>query len=199
MSQDPSSVPSLTEAAAPGPVTRLLARWRDGDQSAYEELIPLVYDEMRRLARGRLGRERSDHTLQPTALVHEAYVKLLGRDHPRWRDRAHFFAVASLVMRRVLIDHARGRHRQRRGGGAVRVELDAARLGVDVPSVDMIALGQALGRLELDDPRKAQVVQLRFFGGLTLEEVADVLEVSPVTVVRDWRLARAWLLRELGS
>lgn len=181
----------------PTQVTRLLLRWRDGDENAFDALIPLVYDQLRILARSRLQSERPDHTLQPTALVHEAYVRMLGRDRTRWQSRAHFFAVAALVMRRVLIDHARGHQRQRRGAGAVKVELDEALLPSTQPPADLLALDEALQRLERHDPRKARVVQLRYFGGLTLDEVADVLQVAQVTVVRDWRLARAWLLREL--
>ncbi|MEM9554967.1 MAG: sigma-70 family RNA polymerase sigma factor [Acidobacteriota bacterium] len=183
-----------------GPITELLQRWRYGEDSALDDLMPLVYEELRRLARSRLRAERSDHTLQPTALVHEAYVRLLNAERPSWRSRAHFFAVAALVMRRVLIDHARTRGRQRRGSGAVHVDLDPARVaGFEAPTVDLLALDQVLKRLDARDPRKAQVVQMRFFGGLTLDEVAEVLDISQVTVVRDWRLARAWLLREFGS
>ncbi|MEM7050572.1 MAG: sigma-70 family RNA polymerase sigma factor [Acidobacteriota bacterium] len=178
-------------------VTQLLERWRRGEQEAFEALIPLVYDELRLVARRQLVAERPDHTLQPTALVHEAYFRMMGRDHPQWKGRSHFFAVAALVMRRVLIDHARGQNRQRRGNGMVRIDLEDGQLESPQPQAQLLALDDALNRLEREDPRKAQVVQLRYFGGLTLDEVANVLRVAQVTVVRDWRMARAWLLRDL--
>ncbi|MCG8461479.1 MAG: sigma-70 family RNA polymerase sigma factor [Holophagales bacterium] len=183
---------------ARGGVTQLLERWRRGDQEAFERLIPLVYDELRLVARGQLAAERPDHTLQPTALVHEAYFRMVGRDHPQWKSRSHFFAVSALVMRRVLIDHARGQNRLRRGSDQVRVDLADDQIESPAPHARLLALDEALDRLEREDPRKAQVVQLRFFGGLTLDEVAEVLQIAQVTVVRDWRMARAWLLRELA-
>ncbi|MEM7050569.1 MAG: sigma-70 family RNA polymerase sigma factor [Acidobacteriota bacterium] len=182
-----------------GQVTRLLRRWRDGDETAFEALVPLVYDELKNLARRQLRRNRRDHTLQPTALVHEAYVRLVLRQRPNSTSRSHFFAIAAIVMRRVLIDHARAHFRQRRGGGAIQVELEEDFLPSDPQrSADLLALDEALDRLEKKDPRKARVVQLRYFGGLILDEVAEVLEVGQSTVVRDWRLARAWLIKELG-
>ncbi|MEM7050566.1 MAG: sigma-70 family RNA polymerase sigma factor [Acidobacteriota bacterium] len=181
-------------------VTGLLQRWRAGDEAALEALVPLVYETLLKMARGQFRRERVDHTLQPTALVHEAYVRLLGPQNPEWEDRTHFFGIAALVMRRVLIDHARSHQSLRRSDGSLKVDFEEA-LEVTSPqrTTDLLALDEALDRLERRDPRKARLVQLRFFGGLTLDEVAEILQVSQATVVRDWRLARAWLLTKLGS
>ncbi|MEM7050563.1 MAG: sigma-70 family RNA polymerase sigma factor [Acidobacteriota bacterium] len=195
MTADPSEL-----SGAQLEITGLLLRWRSGDEEAFEALLPLVYEKLRALARTQLRSERQNHTLQATALVHEAYVRLLGDQTPDWQGRAHFYAVASVVMRRVLIEHARALNRQRRGGGAVQVELQDDLLFTDpAATAELVALDDALGRLEEHDLRKARVVQLRFFGGLTLDEVSEVLRVAPVTVVRDWRMARAWLLKELGA
>jgi RNA polymerase sigma factor (TIGR02999 family) len=182
-----------------GNVTRLLLEWKRGDPAALDRLLPVVYAELRRIASRRLRRERSGHTLQPTALVHEAYLRLVQAPEVDWRDRAHFFAVAARVMRQVLVDHARTRDAAKRGGGAHKVAIEEVaepRVSVDV---DLLALDQALGRLTDLDPEQARVVELRYFGGLTIEETAEVMNVSPATVKRDWTLAKAWLRRELGG
>jgi RNA polymerase sigma-70 factor (ECF subfamily) len=178
--------------------TALLLAWGSGDPRALDQLMPLVYDEMRRLARLHLRGERAGHTLQATALVNEAYLRLIEVNQVRWQNRAHFFAMASRVMRRILVDSARARRYQKRGGGAERVSLDEALLVSNEPSRDLVALDQALNALSAVDLRKSQVVEMRFFGGLSVAETAAVLKVSPDTVLRDWRLAKAWLLRELG-
>ena len=178
--------------------TALLLAWGNGDPGALDQLMPLVYDEMRRLARLHLRRERAGHTLQATALVNEAYLRLIEVNQVRWQNRAHFFAMASRVMRRILVDAARARRYQKRGGGAERVSLDEALLVSDEPAQDLVALDDALNALSAVDLRKSRVVEMRFFGGLSVDETAAVLKVSPDTVMRDWRLAKAWLLRELG-
>lgn len=177
-------------------ITRLLADWSGGDESALDKLIPLVHAELRRIASRQMGRERAGHTLQPTALVNEAYVRLAGNSDLRLQSRAHFFAVCAQVMRHVLIDHARAREREKRGGGALRVSLDDASAG-EGQDADLVALDEALGALEEVDPQKARVVELRYFGGLSIEETAEVLGVSPTTVKREWRRARAFLRREM--
>jgi RNA polymerase sigma factor (TIGR02999 family) len=178
--------------------TALLLAWGSGDPGALDQLMPLVYDEMRRLARLHLRGERAGHTLQATALVNEAYLRLIEVNQVRWQNRAHFFAMASRVMRRILVDSARARRYQKRGGGAERVSLDEVLLVSNEPSQDLVALDEALNALAAVDLRKSQVVEMRFFGGLSVAETAAVLKVSPDTVMRDWRLAKAWLLRELG-
>ena len=178
-------------------MTGLLARWSGGDREAAGELMPLVYSELHRLATRALAGERQDHTLQPTALVHEAYLRLAGGRQPDWSDRAHFFAVAVRLMRRILVDHARGLAAARRGGGAAKVPLVDAEAPAGAPPVELLALDEALDALEAVDPRKAQVVELRFFGGLTAAETAEVLAVSVPTVLLDTRLARAWLYDHL--
>ena len=180
----------------PGGATALLLAWGSGDPGALDQLMPLVYDEMRRLARLHLRRERAGHTLQATALVNEAYLRLIEVNQVRWQNRAHFFAMASRVMRRILVDSARARLYQKRGGGAERVSLDEALLVSNEPTQDLIALDEALSALAAVDVRKSQVVEMRFFGGLSVDETAQVLRVSPDTVMRDWRLAKVWLLRE---
>jgi RNA polymerase sigma factor (TIGR02999 family) len=177
-------------------VTTLLHSWRRGDQAAFERLVPLVYDELRRRARHYLRSERPNHTLQPTALVNEAYVRLVKLDHVDWQDRTHFFVVAARQMRRILVDSARARRGQKRGGGAVRVVFDEA-LAVSERGPDVVALDDALAVLAEKDERKARVVELRFFGGLTNTEVATALGVSNDTVTRDWQMAKLWLRREL--
>lgn len=179
-------------------VTELLLAWREGDAEALDRLMPLVYDELRRVAEGYLKRESSGHTLQATALVHEAYLRLVGKNHPNWHGRIHFYTVAAKVMRRILVDHARGRRAVKRGRGAVKVPLDSgvAAVPVERPS-DLVALDEALSALAALDPRKARVIELRFFGGLTIDETAQALEVSTATVVNETRLARAWLYQEL--
>jgi RNA polymerase sigma factor (TIGR02999 family) len=183
-------------ADRPAAVTTLLRAWRRGDQAAMERLAPLVYDELRRRARHYLRGERPNHTLQPTALVHEVYLRMVKLDHVDWHDRAHFFAVAAQNMRRVLVDSARARRYQKRGGGAINVTFDEA-LAVSDRSPDLVALDDALDVLAAQDERKARVVELRFFGGLTNEEIAEALGISTDTVTRDWQMAKLWLRREL--
>jgi RNA polymerase sigma factor (TIGR02999 family) len=177
-------------------VTVLLRAWRHGDQAAFARLTPLVYDELRRRARRYLHGERPDHTLRPTALVHEAYLRLVGLDGVDWQDRNHFFALAARQMRRILVDAARARRYQKRGGGAVNVAFDEA-LAVSPHDPDLVALDDALALLARRDERKARVVELRFFGGLTNQEVAVALGISIDTVTRDWQMAKLWLRREL--
>ena len=180
-----------------GEVTGLLRAWRAGDESALDKLTPLVYAELRRLARSYMNREQPGHILQTTALVHEAYTRLIDTPHVDWQDRNHFFAVCSTLMRRVLVDHARSRGFQKRGGGLKLVPLEEAREAGHSGELDLFALDEALTHLAAFDSRKSQVVELRFFGGLTVDETADVLHTSPDTVIRDWKLAKAWLMREL--
>ena len=178
-------------------VTELLRAWTDGDETALEQLLPLVEAELRRLARGCMARERRGHTLQATALINETFLRLIDARRVRWQDRAHFIGIAARLMRRVLVDHARSRGYQKRGGGARRVTLTDALLVSPEPALDLIALDRALEGLAAVDARKAKVIELRYFGGLSVEEAADVLHVSMDTVKRDWRLAKMWLLREL--
>ncbi len=178
-------------------VTELLLAWSRGDGSALERLLPLVYEELHRRAEGFMRRERAGHTLQPTALVHETYLKLIDQKRVAWKNRAHFLAVASQAMRRVLVDHARRREAKKRGGTAERLSVDAAPLAVEPRSIDLLALDEALHRLAALDDRQARLVELRFFGGLTVEETAGVLGVSPVTVNREWAHAQAWLHAEI--
>jgi RNA polymerase sigma factor (TIGR02999 family) len=180
-----------------GAVTELLRAWSDGDDGALERLVPLVEAELRRLARGYMGRERRGHTLQTTALVNEAYLRLTDARSVRWQDRAHFLGISARLMRRVLVDYARTRGYLKRGGGAERVTLNEALVASTDPALDLVALDRALEALAKVDPRKSQIVELRFFGGLSVDETADVLHVSPDTVKRDWRLAKLLLLREL--
>jgi RNA polymerase sigma factor (TIGR02999 family) len=182
---------------SPHEITELLVAWGGGDESALDRLMPIVYDELRRLAHRYMSRERPGHTLQTTALVNEAYLRLVSWREVRWQNRAHFFAVSAQMMRRILVDFARDRRYLKRGGGALRVSLaDAAPL-VEQRGADLVALDEALTALAEIDRRKAQVVEMRFFGGLSVEEVAEVLKLSKETVMRDWRLAKVWLLREL--
>lgn len=183
---------------ARGPrVTELLLAWSGGDESAMERLAPIVYQELHRLARRYMNREREAHTLQTSALVNEAYLKLVEVQHVRWQNRAHFFALASRMMRRVLVDFARRRRYQKRGGGAEHVEFDESLTVCPHPSSDLVAVDDALTALASLDPRKVKVVEMRFFGGLDVRETAEALNVSPETVRRDWRLAKAWLRREI--
>lgn len=179
-------------------VTRLLQGWRAGDREAAERLMERVYDELRRLARRRLSGERAGHTLQPTALVHEAYMKLAGQ-RVDWRSRAHFFALAATAMRRILVSHARKRRAAKRGGGALTLTLDEGLAGGGERDLDLLALDRALAGLAALDPRQARIVELRYFAGLTIEETAEAVGVSPATVKLDWQMARAWLHRELGE
>lgn len=181
---------------AAGAVTRLLQSWSDGDTAALDQLVPLVEAELRRVARAYMKRERRDHTLQPTALVNEVFLRLADAPNLRWQDRAHFVGIAARLMRRVLVDHARSRGYRKRGGGAPLLSLDEALMAPE-PALDVIELDRALEAFSIVDARKARVVELRFFGGLSMEETADVLHVSVETVRRDWRLAKLWLLREL--
>lgn len=178
-------------------VTELLGKWSQGDQAALAELTPLVYGELRRLAHREMGAERPDHTLQATALANEAYLRLADQNNPRWQNRAHFFAVAARAMRQILVSYARGQRSQKRGGGALKVELDEAALVSPEESKEIIDLHEALERLATLDSRKAEVVELKYFGGLNYDEMAEVLKISAVTVRRDWRLAKAWLYTEL--
>ena len=180
-----------------GGPTELLRAWSQGDGSALDRLVPLVYEELHRLARRHMRLERPDHTLQATSLVNEAYLRLIDVNRVEWRDRAHFLAVAAQMMRRILVEFARNRHRQKRGGGAVHVSLDDVQEVPDSNEPDLVALSGALGGLATFDSRMSQVVELRFFGGLTVAETAEVLNISPETVMRDWKTAKAWLLREL--
>ena len=181
----------------PGAVTELLRAWGDGDDAALEQLTPLVEGELRRLARAYMRRERRDHTLQATALVNEAFLRLTDARRVRWQDRAHFLGISARLMRRVLVDHARARGYRKRGGGAQHVTLDEGLVLSPEPAVDVLALDRALEALAAVDVRKSRVIELRFFGGLSVEETAEVLHVSADTVKRDWRLAKLWLLREL--
>jgi RNA polymerase sigma factor (TIGR02999 family) len=180
-------------------VTGLLRAWGEGDAQALEQLLPLVESELRRLARAYMARERPDHTLQTTALVNEAFVKLVDARRLPWQDRAHFLGIAARLMRRVLVDHARARGFAKRGGGVRRIELNESIAGTSMPDLNLLALDRALDKLMQVDERKCRVVEFRFFGGLSVEETADVLQVSPETVKRDWRLAKLWLLRELAG
>jgi RNA polymerase sigma factor (TIGR02999 family) len=179
-------------------VTALLLAWSDGDDAARSRFIDAVYDELRRLARGHLRRERQNHSLAPTALVHEAYCKLIDQRHTRWENRAQFFAIAARIMRRILVDHARTRGAAKRGAGAT-VRLDDVSVAAAGGDVDVLALDVALEKLARIDERQCRLVELRFFAGLTVEETAAALDVAPVTVKRDWALARAWLFRELQA
>jgi RNA polymerase sigma-70 factor (ECF subfamily) len=180
-------------------VTRLLLAWSEGDKEAFDRLVPLVYDELRRLAQSYMRRERANQTLQTTALIHEAYLRLIDANRVKWQNRAHFFGVAARLMRQMLVAFARERGYQKRGGGASRVSLDEAMVIDEGRDEDLVALDEALGALAQFDARKAQVVEMRFFGGLTEDEIAAALGVSTETVRRDWRLARSWLRRRLGG
>ena len=177
--------------------TQLLIDWGRGDQVAAERLMPLVYDELRMLARGYLQRERSDHILQATGLVHEAYLRLVDQSTANCQTRAHFFWLAAQAMRRILVEHARRHRAEKRGGALEKVELDEALMPVAGRGVDLLALDDALNELSQLRPQQSQIVELRFFGGMTIEEAAEVLAVSPRTVKREWRMARAWLRREI--
>lgn len=178
-------------------VTNLLVRWRAGDREALDALMPLVYAELRRLAHHYLNNERPGHTLQSTALVHEAYVRLVGQNPPEWQNRAHFFGVAANLMRQILVDYARNHRAGKRGGGAFRLELEAAENVAEPVDVDIVRLDEALTTLKGMDPQQSQVVEMKFFAGLTIQETAEVLGISESGVKREWFTARAWLLREL--
>src|SRR5918995_616247 len=181
---------------SPKEISQLLLAWSDGDQSALEQLAPLVQEELRRLAHHYMRGERAGHTLQTSALVNEAYIRLIDWKNARWQNRAHFFAVSAQMMRRILVDFARDRQYLKRGGGALRVSLGEATAIAECRTSDLVALDEALTALTEMDRRKGQVVEMRFFGGLSVKEVAEVLKVSEETVMRDWRLAKVWLLQE---
>jgi len=182
-----------------GDVTILLAELKKGDKEAASKLIPIVYDELRRLAGSYMRNERSDHTLQATALVHEAYLKLIEQRSVDWQSRAHFLGIAAQVMRRILLDHARGHLREKRGGGERALPIEEALVFAPEQSLDLVKLDQALERLTKLDPRQGKIVELRFFGGLTVEQTAELLRISPKTVKRDWSVAKAWLHGELRA
>src|SRR5215472_18335787 len=182
-----------------GEITEMLAGWRDGDRTALDRLLPVIRTELHRLARRHLGRERKGHSMQPSSLVQEAFLRLLPGVGAGWRDRAHFFAVASQVMRHILVDYARQRRREKRGGGAVHIPVDAAVVLSPDQVEEIVGLDLALQRLAATDERKSKVFEISFFGGLSVEETAEVLGVAPNTVIRDWNFAQAWLRRELGG
>jgi len=186
-------------ASSPNEVTRLLVDWSDGDKSALDRLMPLVYEELRKLAHHYMGREGPGHTLQTTALVNEAYLRLIDQRSVHWQNRAHFFGIASQMMRRILVDYARARQSAKRGGDARQVSLDEAMVVTPERAAEVVALDDALKALAEIDQRKSQIVEMRFFGGLSIEETAEVLGVSPGTVMRDWTLAKAWLHREINK
>lgn len=201
-----ASVPWRVERLLPsespesiGQVTYLLTRWRSGDRHALDSLMPLVYEELRRLARHYLKQERPDHTLQSTALVHEAYVRLLGQHPPEWKSRAHFFGVAARLMRQILVDHARNHNAAKRGGNSVRLTVQEGLVGRRGKELDVVALDDALKKLAELSPQQSQIVELRFFSGLTIEDTSEALGVSPATVKRNWTTARAWLFREMNQ
>ena len=192
-----SRTPSISDISSQRDITRLLAKWKDGDEGALQQLMPIVHEELRRLARRQMAGERPGHTLQPTALVNEAYLRLVDLKQMQWQDRAHFFAMAARLMRRILVDFARSRRYQKRGGAAKQVSfMEALEVAANAPT-DVVALDEALDALAQVEERKSQVVELRFFGGLSIEETADVLNVSRETVKRDWTFAKMWLLREM--
>jgi RNA polymerase sigma factor (TIGR02999 family) len=178
----------------------LLVAWQNGSQKALDQLMPLVYEELRAIAGRYLSRESAGHTLQSTALVHEAYFRLIGQRRVQWQNRAHFFGIAAQMMRRILVDHARRQHRDKRGGGVTKLSLDEAIATAEpAAEVDLLALDAALTALALIDPRGARIIELRFFSGLTIDETAEVLEISAGTVKREWSAARAWLYREVRA
>lgn len=178
-------------------VTRLLMDWSKGDAAAGDQLMPLVYDELRRMARRYMRAEDAAHTLQPTALVHDAYLRLIDQSRVQWQNRAHFFGVAAQIIRRILVDHARSRNRLKRGGPALKVTLNEDVIAAEQVDVDLVGLDDALERLAAMDARQSRIVELRFFGGLSIEETAEILNISPATVKREWTMARAWLHREI--
>lgn len=180
-------------------VTQILHDWSGGDREAPERLMPLVYDEMRRIARAFISRERQGHTLQPTALVNEAYLRLVDQNSVSWQSRAHFYSVAASMMRRVLIDHARTRATEKRGGGAVRLSIEDVQIPVEERAANFVAMDEALERLSQFNERGRKIVEMRFYAGMSEEEIAEVLGVSTRTVLRDWKAARVWLFRELSE
>jgi RNA polymerase sigma-70 factor (ECF subfamily) len=180
-------------------VTQFLVDWGNGDETALDKLIPLVYAELRRMAQHYMARENPDHTLQTTALVNDAYLRLIDQKRTHWQNRAQFFGIAAQLMRRILVDHARSHAYAKRGGGAIQVPLDEGAVLSPQRAADVLALNDALNQLTTIDPRKCRIVELRYFGGFTVEETASLLEVSDVTVMRDWSLAKAWLRREISK
>ncbi|MDQ1639003.1 MAG: hypothetical protein QOF62_2342 [Pyrinomonadaceae bacterium] len=186
-------------SSPPHEITQLLAEWSEGNQAALDQLYPLVYNELRRLAHGYLRRERKGHTLQTTALINEAYLRLVDQKHVHWANRSHFFGISAQIMRRILIDHARRYDYAKRGGGAQRISLDEAAIVAKQRGRTLLMLDEALTSLAKIDPRRSQVVELRYFGGLNNEEIAGVLKISENTVMRDWNMARAWLYQELSG
>ena len=188
-----------TPTGSPQEVTQLLIDWSRGDQAALDSLMPLVYEELRRLAQRYMRRERVGHTLQTTALINEAYLRLIEQQRVQWHNRAHFFAISAQLMRRILVDHARSHTRAKRGGDVLKMSLDEALVPSQKRAAELVALDDALQRLATIDLRKSQVVELRFFGGLSVEETAEVLKVTPMTVTRDWKTAKAWLHREMSN
>ncbi|MEW6210821.1 MAG: sigma-70 family RNA polymerase sigma factor [Acidobacteriota bacterium] len=184
---------------SPQEVTRLLEAWSNGDRAALDQLMPLVYSELHRIAHRHLGRERAGHTLQTTALVNEAYLRLIDQREARWQNRAHFFAVSARLMRRILVDYARARQYAKRGGGAVKVSVEGAAKEAKGRAAEVVALDDALTALAELDERKSRIVELRFFGGLSIEETAEVMGVSSGTVMREWTLSKAWLRREMSK
>ncbi|MEX2283880.1 MAG: sigma-70 family RNA polymerase sigma factor [Gemmatimonadota bacterium] len=180
-------------------VSRLLTAWREGERTALDQLFPIVYRELRQIAHRQLRNERPGHTLNTTALVHEAYLKLVKLDHVQWKNRAQFFAIAARAMRRILVDYALSRKRQKRGGGEAVLDLEEVVVMIESRADEMVALNQALERLEAIDPRQTRVIECRVFAGMSVEETADALELSAATVKRDWSVARAWLNRELSA
>ena len=190
----------MTESTpSPHEITQLLIAGSNGSQDALEQLFPLVYEELRRLAHRYMRKERPGHTLQTTAVVHEAYLRLIDQKNVQWQNRAHFFAIAAQMMRRILITHAQSHAYAKRGGGALKVSLDEAAILSQERAGELVALDEALNNLTAIDPRRSQVVELRFFGGLSNEEIAEVLKISPNTVTRDWNVAKAWLYREMSK
>ncbi len=189
----------MNEENAPGDVTQLLNELGQGHSDGYDAVVPIVYDELRRVAQSLFAGERADHTLSPTALVNEAYMKLIKINRLSFTGRSHFFAIAAMAMRRLLVDHGKARRAQKRSGGRQRVEMDEAMFGSTDPEVDTVELHEALEKLASLDERQAKVVELRYFGGLGVQETAEVLDVSPRTVKNDWSVARLWLLRELSG
>ena len=187
-------------AISPHEITCLLQAWSHGNSNALDELLPLVYDELRRQARRFLRKERPNHTLQSTALIHEAYLNLVEQKHISWQNREHFFAISANVMRRILVNYANARHRKKRGGAAENLELDEPIFGAaQTRDSDLLALDEALTRLAKKDEQQARIVELRYFSGLTIEETADILGISPATIKRDWKMTKAWLYRELSG
>ena len=184
--------------ALPEDVTQLLIKWSKGDNAALDELMPVIQSELRRMAQRYMARERPGHTLQTTALINEAYLRLVDQQSVDWRDRAHFFAVAAQIMRHILIDHARKYHSDKRGAGAKKIALDDVNVANQERAAELVALDEALVSLAALDPRQSQIVELRFFGGLTVEETAEVLKLAPITVMREWRVAKAWLRDAIG-